>query len=103
MDRIRLLQQFAVEDPKDPFNFYVLALEYLKVDVGEALPLFENLVSSFPEYLPTYYPYAQLLAERKDHAGAEKVFIKGIEIAEKNGEQKTLKELKSAYQDFQYG
>src|SRR6185503_21242603 len=100
MDRLKSLLQFAAEEPDEPFNLYALALEYLKVDTNEALLLFQRLVDRHPEYLPTYYPYAQLLAEKKDGAGAERIFAQGIEVARSKGELKTMRELQSAYQDF---
>ena len=103
MDRLNSLLQFAAEEPDEPFNLYALALEYLKVDTNEALLLFQRLVDRHPEYLPTYYPYAQLLAEKKDRAGAERIFAQGIEVARSKGELKTMRELQSAYQDFTYG
>lgn len=102
MDRINQLQQFVSEEPQDPFNFYALALEYLKSEPQKAVDLFEDLLRNHSDYLPTYYPYAQLLIERKDYESAEKVFQKGIEIAQLKGEIKTQHEIQSAYNDWKY-
>lgn len=99
MNRVEQLEQFLREDPDDPFNSYALALEYLKMDFQKAYDLFEKLLSRHPNYLPTYYPFAQLLSERQDKR-AEEIYKKGIETARRAGDQKTLKELTSAYNDW---
>ena len=102
MDRIKLLKQFAQDEPEYPFNLYALALEYLKINPSEADQLFEKLVATHPEYLPTYYPYAQLLIERKDPDGAERIFQQGIEKANALNDFKTLREIQAAYNDWKY-
>jgi hypothetical protein len=99
MDRIRQLEEFLREDPNDPFNSYALALEYLKADTRKAQDLFEQLLSSHPNYLPTYYPFAQLLIEQHDPR-AEAIFKQGIETARNLNDLKTFKELNSAYNDW---
>lgn len=99
-DRVRQLEEFLKEDPRDPFNHYALALEYLKTDTNRARHLFETLLTSFPDYLPTYYPYAHLLIELGKNEAAEDIFNKGKEMAMQKGDQKTLGELRSAHQDW---
>jgi hypothetical protein len=100
MDRLRQLIQFAEEDPDDPFNLYALALEFLKSDLPKAGALFEELTGSFPDYLPTYYPYAHWLIEQKKFEKAEEIFLKGIQTARTRQDLKTLRELQSAYNDW---
>jgi lipoprotein NlpI len=99
MDRISLLEGFLKEDPDDPFNSYALALEYLKSDSKKAHTLFEQLLKTHPNYLPTYYPFAQLLIEQQD-VKVESIFKQGIETARSLNDHKTLKELSSAYNDW---
>lgn len=99
MDRIQQLEEFLRDDPTDPFNYYALALEYLKHDFQKAYDLFEKLLGQHPNYLPTYYPFAQLLSERQDKR-AEDVYKQGIETARRLNDLKTLKELTSAYNDW---
>jgi hypothetical protein len=99
MDRIRQLEEFLEEDPTDPFNSYALALEYLKTDPKKSQQLFEDLIKNKPEYLPTYYPYAQMLIDQQD-ARADVIFKQGIDIAKRLNDLKTFKELNSAYNDW---
>jgi Tfp pilus assembly protein PilF len=100
MSRIEQLEAFAKEDPRDPFNHYALALEYLKVDTGRAFEQFENLVRDHPDYLPTYYPFAHLLIEMKQPDRGEEMFKRGMDRAKKSGDAKTFRELQSAYNDW---
>ncbi len=102
MDRLGQLKQFMAEEPDDPFNAYALALEYLKTDPKESILIFERLTLSHPQYLPTYYPYAQLLIEQKNSAKAEMIFEKGCEMAKQVNDPKTLRELQSAHQDWKF-
>ena len=102
MSRLEQLKQFAKEEPNDPFNLYALALEYLKSDQQEALTIFKSLLQNSPDYLPTYYPYAQLLAEMKESKLAENIFEAGISVAKKVNDLKTMRELQAAYDDWRY-
>jgi len=99
MDRIRQLEKFLEEDPDDPFNTYALALEHVKGDKDKARSLFEKLLKEKPDYLPTYYPFAQLLIETGGEI-TEAVFKQGIETARRLNDQKALKELNNAYSNW---
>lgn len=99
-NRIEALEKFLQEDPNDPFNYYALALEYLKSDQQKAAALFRKLLDEHSDYLPTYYPYAHLMIELGKSNEAEALFNQGIEKAESAGDQKTVRELKAAYDDF---
>lgn len=100
MTRIDQLNQFISEDPTDEFPRYALALEYLNIDPFRAKKEFEELLSRSPDYLPTYYPAAHLLIELGDAAGAEQLFIKGINLAHLKANQKTEMELRTAYNQW---
>ncbi len=102
MTRIEQLEQFITEDPSDPFPRYALALEFLHLDPAKAQAQFESLISQFPDYLPTYYPAAHLLAERGDAQGADTLFQSGIAKARQQGDRKTEHELRQAYSQWQF-
>jgi hypothetical protein len=101
MDRLQQLIAFVREEPHDPFNQYALALEYLKHDPAQSESLFTTLMEEHPDYLPTYYPFAQLLAGLRDRLRTERVFQLGIDQARKSNDAKALRELRAAYQDWQ--
>ncbi len=97
-NRLELLKQFLEEDPNDPFNHYALATEYLKTEPSKAKEIYEYLLKNHAEYLPTYYHAGALLVEFEEYDSAQKVYLEGIELAKKTGNERALKELKGAYQ-----
>ncbi|MDZ4715667.1 MAG: tetratricopeptide repeat protein [Cytophagales bacterium] len=99
--RIEQLTQFIQEDPSDPFPRYALALEYLKTNPGQARIEFETLVKQHPNYLPTYYPAAHLMIEIGMEHEAEKLFLRGMDIARQQKNAKAEQELKAAYNVWQ--
>lgn len=99
-NRLEILRQFVTEEPQDPFNHYALATELLKFDKTESKQIFEYLLKNHDNYLATYYHLGALYVELEEHNLAEKTYEAGIELARKIGNEKTLKELKGAYQMF---
>jgi len=102
VERIKLLEKYIEEEPSNPFNRYALAMEYYDVDQGKALKLLQELRTAHSEYLPTYFKLANLCWDFEKWNEAESVFESGIKLAEKQGDQKALSELKSAHQNFQF-
>ena len=98
--RLQQLIKFYEEDPKDAFNVYGLALEYYKTDVQKSEEFFNKLLAEFPEYLPAYYHAAKLKEELGVNETALTIYKKGIELAAKLNDQKTLQELQSAYKEL---
>lgn len=100
--RIEQLQHFYDEDPDDPFNLYALALEYLKHDVGKSAVFFEKLLQEHKDYLPTYYHAAKFFQERGEKEKATEIFETGIALAKKKNDYKTLRELRSAFDEMMF-
>ncbi len=95
MDRKEFIKNEINQDPTDPFNHYLLAIEYQKEgSIKESFDLFEEIITQFPDYVATYYTYANAQLESEAEDKAEKIIRKGIEEAEKKGAAKALKELK---------
>lgn len=101
-ERIRQLENFLKEDPNDPFNLYALATEYLKQDPAKAMSFYEKLLQEHPEYVPTYYHAAALYAALGQNNKAEATYQKGIATAQKVGDAHALRELQSAYNNWQF-
>jgi uncharacterized protein HemY len=100
LDRLQLLRDFIKEEPENPFNFYALALELREKDHEEASELFDYVLVNHPDYLPVYFPSAHFFAELNDLQKARETFEKGIRLAQSKNEEKALKELKNAFQNF---
>lgn len=99
-ERIKHLLSYLEEDPKDPFNWYALALEYRQTDPQKTLFYFRKLLKEFPSYLPTYYHAAALLADEDEREEAESTYQKGIALAREQNENNALRELQNAYNEF---
>jgi hypothetical protein len=99
MERIEMLKSWIETDPKDPFNYYGLALEYQKLGDPQADQLFEKLLIDFSDYLPTYYTAAKYY-ENSDANKAKLIYEKGMILANNQNSTKTLNELRSALQNF---
>ena len=97
MDRIATFRSFIAKSPTDPFPRYGLAME-LKGNgqVEEAWAAFEELITQFPDYVPTYLMAGGTLVGlgRKDEAA--EIYRKGIEVAQRRGDQHARRELESA-------
>jgi len=100
LERIELLKEYCKEEPENPFNFYALALEYRESDKLAAAELFEFVLSTFPNYLPVYFPAAHFFYEEDDLQKAKQVFESGLALAHVLQDEKAKKELANAYQNF---
>ncbi|WP_026967088.1 hypothetical protein [Algoriphagus terrigena] len=100
LDRLQLLRTFIEEEPENPFNYYALALELREKDADEAEQLFDFILEHHPDYLAVYFPAAHFFEALSQIQKARLLFEKGIALALDLTEEKTLKELKNAYQNF---
>ncbi|WP_258104801.1 tetratricopeptide repeat protein [Marinoscillum sp. MHG1-6] len=101
-ERIKQLERFIQEDPNDPFLKYALATEYLKNNKRKSAELFEDLLKTHPDYIATYYHAAALFTEFGEMEKAENIYTSGIQKAQALNESHALKELQSAYINFQF-
>jgi tetratricopeptide (TPR) repeat protein len=101
-ERIKTLEQWIKEDPNDPFNKYGLAMELSESWPEKALLLFNELLTHHPDYLPTYYIAASFFSYQGDQDQAIKILEIGIELAGKQNNEKTLRELKSALEELRF-
>ena len=95
MDRKEFIKNEINQDPTDPFNYYLLAIEYQREGaIKESFMQFESIISDFPDYVATYYTYANALLSANKEDRAEEIIQAGIQQAEKKGAAKALNELK---------
>jgi len=99
-ERLEQLLEFYKEDPKDPFTFYGIAMEYLKSKPQEAEKYFDLLRQEHADYLAAYYQAGSLNIALGNSEKAKKILEEGIEIAKAARDNHTLAELRSLYDEY---
>lgn len=103
MDRIEKIKEMLSENPKDSFLCHALALEYIKIgNDNDAQKLFETVLENEPDYIGSYYHLAKLLERIGEMDAAIKVYKKGMEEAKKAGDDHSLSELRSAFEELTF-
>jgi tetratricopeptide (TPR) repeat protein len=101
MDRIASFRSFISKSPSDPFPRYGLAMEHkARGELVEAWGVFEELLASFPDYVPTYLMAGGTLVALGKKDEAAEVYRKGIEVAQRRGDQHARRELESALNEI---
>lgn len=100
-DRIKVLEQFLKEDPTDPFNYYALALEHKDQNPEKAKPLFEHLLATFTDYLPTYYMAGLFFNDRADTVKGLVILRTGLALARSQKNQSASRELQAAIEQLE--
>ena len=97
MDRVATFKTFITRSPADPFPRYGLAMEYKGSGaLDEAWVTFEELLTKFPDYVPTYLMAGQTLIALGRTERALDVLRTGIDVAAKKGDLHAKKELETA-------
>ena len=99
-ERIKLLEQFAQDEPDDPFNWYALALEVGKGNSTRALEIFEFVLRTHPNYLATYYQAGNLCLSMGNLERAKEILQAGVILANQKGEHKSMNELTTLLNEF---
>ena len=103
MDRVEKIKEMLLENPRDSFLNHALALEYIKLgNDGDARKLFESILVNEPGYIGSYYHLAKLLERTGKTDDAIKVYEKGMDEAKKAGDNHSLSELRSAFEELTF-
>lgn len=95
--RMQKLLQMEQAKPEDPFLKFAIAQELTaQQNIEAAEKYYAQLLEKFPDYLPTYYHFAKLKEGKNHFEQATVLYQKGIELAQNQGDSKTLAELKQA-------
>jgi Tfp pilus assembly protein PilF len=101
MDRIEKLKEFLLTDPHDAFVKHALAMEYSKLgDDGTARRLLEEVLERDASAIGSYYQLGKILERQGQYALALQWYEKGMTAARAAGENRTLNELRAAYDDL---
>ncbi|MBK8608726.1 MAG: tetratricopeptide repeat protein [Chitinophagaceae bacterium] len=102
MSRIEKLLEYMKTSDKDSFLQHALALEYIKIDKDEeARKLFNEILLREPTYIGSYYHLGKLLERAGDFDKAIRIYKRGIEEAQKAGDNHTRMELMGALEDVE--
>lgn len=101
MSRLETLLEILNDEPNDAFTLYAIAMEYKKIDIIKSEEYFKKLIKNHPEYIGTYYQYAQLLLEKNEKSEAEKIVIRGVEVAIQKKDFHAMSELKQLLNKLQ--
>ena len=93
--RIQLLEQYAKEDPNDPFPVYALGLELAEDNPARAKELFSQVMDQHPDYVPVYYHAALLAITQSEPERARSIVVKGVEKAKAARDYKAVAELEN--------
>ncbi|MEX0794840.1 MAG: tetratricopeptide repeat protein [Pirellulaceae bacterium] len=81
------LQALLAADPDDAFLRYGLAMEFRKEQAyDQARPLFEQLRTKRPPYVPAFFMLGQMLVEMGEVEEARTALRKGIDTARAQGD-----------------
>lgn len=100
LSRIKILKEYADQEPENPFNWYALALEYQNNDFENTSYYFHKLLKEHKGYLPTYYHAALFFSERNEIDFTKNIYETGIALAKDQNNEKALKELQNSFQNF---
>ncbi len=96
MSRLVAIEAMIEKRPDDPFPRYARAMELRSQGrAADALAAYADVAARFPAYVPTYLMGAQLSAETGDVEGARSWSARGIEAAERAGDDHALSELRT--------
>ncbi|MGJ7033708.1 tetratricopeptide repeat protein [Niabella hirudinis] len=103
MNRIEKLKAMLLENSEDAFLNHALALEYVKAgDDAKAAALFKLILEKDPDYVGSYYHLGKLQERNGDEQAAIAVYKKGMEMAQKLGEQHAYNELRAACEYLEF-
>jgi len=102
MERIEKLKEFLAATPNDPFLQHALALEYVKLGKSDdARNLFEQILTSRPDYVGSYYHLAKLLEQKGEPQLAAQWYKKGIDAADLARDNHAKNELRAALDELE--
>lgn len=97
LSRFQQLQEMLKNEPNDSFLNYALALEHAKMgEIQKAIELIEMILHRDVNYLGAYYQLGNYYELTKQPQKAIAIYTKGIEMANKQNNRKTQRELQEA-------
>lgn len=100
--RLDILKEMLEKEPKDSFLNYALALEHIQInEIPKAISIIEVVLQKDENYLGAYYQLGKLYEQTQQKELAINIYKKGIVIAMKQNNSKTMRELKEALMNYE--
>jgi hypothetical protein len=94
MNRKEFIEEEIKKEPNNPLNFYLIAFEHKKDGNFTELEIVAKyILERFIDYQPIYYFYAEYLFGTNRADIGKTIALKGIDLAQKNMNNKIAKEL----------
>ena len=95
--RLDVLKSIVEQKPGDCFARYGLAMEYRNTgDLEAAMGEFRALMAANPDYGPAYFHGGQTLERMGRVEEAREVYLQGIEVTARAGDQHARSEMQGA-------
>jgi tetratricopeptide (TPR) repeat protein len=95
--RLDVLKSMVEQNPTDSFARYALAMEYRNTgDLDAALGEFRALMAANPDYAPAWFHGGQTLERMGLLAEARDVYLQGVEVTTRIGDQHAKSEMQGA-------
>jgi predicted Zn-dependent protease len=92
--RAEMFRRLLERDPENPMALYSLGNELFKEKrYSEAREYLYRATTNKPDYSVAYRMLGRTLYELREDAEARRVFAEGREVAQKNGDLQTVKEI----------
>ncbi len=98
--RVEFLRECVENNPDDTFARYALALELRDRNPSEAESHFQYLLTHHSDYSATYYQAGVFLADQGRAEEARQVFLRGMEVTERQGNTHAQSELQAALDEL---
>jgi tetratricopeptide (TPR) repeat protein len=95
--RLEILKSMVIQNPRDSFSRYGLAMEYRNAgDLEGAIREFQSLMDLDPDYVPAYFHAGQTLFGLGRVEEARTVYRNGLAAASRKGDQHAHREIQAA-------
>ena len=95
--RLDILKSMVEQHPTDTFARYGLAMEYRNTGLLDAaIAEFRALIAANPDYAPSYFHGGQTLERMGRIEEARQVYLQGIEVTTRGGDQHARSEMQGA-------
>ncbi len=100
--RLEEFKELVDLEPDDTFCRYALGMEYMGIsEFDEAVRHFEAVIRLDPSYAAAYFQAGIASKKNRNISRAREFLVRGIEVAEKNGNRHARDEMRDALENLE--